>query len=167
MKIRDAELHDARALADIYDHYVLNSHATFEVDPIDVGEMERRLDNSRNRGLPFLVAVVDDEIRGYAFAQPYKTRTAYQHSVEISVYVSPQTIAKGIGSSLYQELFRRLRGSGLHAVIAGISLPNDASIRLHEKFGMTKVAHFAEVGNKFGRWIDVGYWQLVLSDRSD
>ena len=167
MKIRDAELRDAGAVADIYDHYVLNSHATFEVDTVGVEQMASRMHDSLTSGLPFLVAVADDEIRGYAVAQPYKTRAAYQHSVEISVYVRPQTIATGLGSSLYQKLFERLRRSGVHAVIAGISLPNDASIRLHEKFGMTKVAHFPEVGNKFGRWIDVGYWHLVLSDRSD
>src|SRR5690242_18445672 len=162
MIIRDAEIHDARTIAEIYNHYVLNSHATFEIDPIDVEEMERRMDDSLTRGLPFLVAEADDQIRGYACAQPYKLRAAYQHSVEISVYIHSNANARGIGSALYEVLFDRLRDSGMHAVIAGISLPNDASIHLHEKFGMTKVAHFSEVGRKFDRWIDVAYWELII-----
>ncbi|HEY2847227.1 MAG TPA: GNAT family N-acetyltransferase [Pyrinomonadaceae bacterium] len=166
MNIRDAEIHDAQAIAGIYNHYVVHSHATFEVDPIDVEEMKRRIDNSLSRGLPFLVAEIDIKITGYAYAQPYKQRAAYQHSVEISVYVDPDAIENGIGTALYEILFARLNASGVHAVIAGISLPNDASVRLHEGFGLTKVAHFLEVGRKFDRWIDVGYWELVLKDTS-
>jgi L-amino acid N-acyltransferase YncA len=164
--IRNADIHDAISIAEIYNHYVLRSHATFEIDPIEIDEMERRIENCLTRALPFLVAAVDDEIRGYACAQPYKPRAAYQHSVEISVYVSPTATANGIGTALYTTLFDKLADSGVHAVIAGISLPNDSSVRLHEKFGMSKVAHFREVGRKFDRWIDVGYWELILTDTS-
>lgn len=167
MRVRDAEPGDAEAIAEIYYYYILNSHATFELDPIDAVEMLRRIENSVEHGLPFLVADSDEKIVGYAHAQPYKQRAAYKRSVEISVYISPASTATGIGSALYARLFERLGSLDIHAVIGGISLPNDASVRLHEKFGMTKVAHFREVGNKFGRWIDVGYWQLVLPDRSD
>ena len=165
-RIRMAELTDAVSLAGIYNHYVLTSYATFEIDPIEIEEMERRIDDSLTGGLPFLTAANDNDICGYAYAQPYKLRAAYQHSAEISVYVCPESKAKGIGTALYEVLFERLRGSGVHAVIAGISLPNEASIRLHERFGMTKVAHFLEVGRKFDRWIDVGYWEIILGEIS-
>jgi phosphinothricin acetyltransferase len=82
--------------------------------------------------------------------------------VEITVYVAPENARGRIGSSLYARLFPMLQARGIHAVIAGIALANEASVALHEKFGMRKVSHFPEVGFKFGRWIDVGYWQRTL-----
>ena len=86
----------------------------------------------------------------------------YRFSVEVTVYVAPGHAGRGIGSTLYGELFPMLKTLGIRAVIGGIALPNEASVALHEKFGMRKVAHFGEVGFKFDRWIDVGYWQRTL-----
>ncbi len=97
-----------------------------------------------------------------AYAVLWKARSAYRFSVEITVYVAPGMAGRGIGSMLYSHLFAALQPLGVHAVIGGIALPNEASIALHEKFGMEKVAHFQQVGFKFNRWIDVGYWERIL-----
>jgi len=161
MLIRKADIDDAIDIADIYNYYIATSHATFEVEPVDLAEMERRIDECVAAGYPFLVAENDDdEIVGYAYGHEYRPRKAYSKSVEISVYVRPGHDGRNIGTELYTALFEVLRKGDFHAIIAGISLPNDTSIRLHEKFGMQKVAHFREVGRKFDRWFDVGFWQL-------
>ncbi|HEV8248126.1 MAG TPA: GNAT family N-acetyltransferase, partial [Polyangiaceae bacterium] len=98
-------------------------------------------------------------IVGYAYATRWRTRPAYRFSTEITVYLDPECRRLGIGSRLYEELLAKLQARGVHAAMAGIALPNEASVALHEKFGFSKVAHFKEVGFKFNTWIDVGYWQ--------
>lgn len=162
MPIRPALIDDAVDIAYIYNYYVATSHATFEVEPVDLAEMQSRIAACIDRGYPFLVCDAGDEITGYAYGHEYRERSAYRQTVEVSVYVRPGHDGKNIGTSLYEALFAEIKKTDLHAVVAGISLPNDASIHLHEKFGMEKVAHFREVGRKFDRWIDVGYWQLVI-----
>jgi L-amino acid N-acyltransferase YncA len=156
---------DAARLAQIYNHYIENSHSTFETEPIDEAEMRSRIDEGRTGSYPFLVAEDNLDVLGYAYAHQYRVRSAYRATAEVSIYLAPDSIAQGIGSSLYERLFEQLITGKFHTVVAGISLPNDASIKLHEKFGMQKVAHFYEVGRKFGRWIDVGYWQRALGDK--
>lgn len=158
MNIRQAAAHDAGQIAAIYNFYVLNTHHTFETEAITADEMRKRIGGISDN-YPFLVAEAKSEISGYAYATLYKTRQAYRFSVEVSVYVKPETIGKGIGKMLYEKLFEALADTETHAIIAGIALPNEASIKLHEKFGFEKIAHFREVGFKFGKWIDVGYWQ--------
>ena len=113
-------------------------------------------------GLPWLVREVDGRIGAYAYATPWRPRSAYRFSVEVTVYVADDARGQGHGRALYTELFAQLKALGRHAVLAGITLPNDASIALHEAMGMTKVAHLPEVGFKFGRWLDVGYWHRLL-----
>ncbi len=162
MKIRPAVLSDSAKITEIYNHYIKTSEATFEVDPIDAAEMEMRMAGVIDGRYPFLVAQDGGEIAGYAYGHQYKARAAYKRSVEASVYIRPENARRGIGQALYESLFAELNKQNFHAVIAGISLPNEASVKLHEKFGMTKVAHFHEVGRKFDRWIDVGYWELIL-----
>lgn len=108
------------------------------------------------------MAVRDGDVIGYAYASKWKGRCAYRFAVETSVYVDSSARGAGVGTVLYEALFAALRGRGIHAAIGGIALPNEASIALHERFGMKKVAHFEQVGFKFGRWIDVGYWQRLL-----
>lgn len=102
------------------------------------------------------------QLLGYCYASKWKGRCAYRYSVESTVYLSPDATGKGIGSKLYGTLLAELRQRQFHTVIGGIALPNPASVALHEKLGFEKVAQFRQVGNKFGRWIDVGYWQLLL-----
>jgi L-amino acid N-acyltransferase YncA len=160
--IRVATFTDAAAVADLYNHYVIETVATFEEVPIPATEMARRIEDVRSASLPWLVAEEGSRIVGYAYAAPWRTRSAYRYSAEITVYVGPEHAKRGIGSNLYAQLFPLLQARPIHALMGGIALPNEASIALHEKFGLRKVAHFEEVGFKFNRWIDVGYWQRTL-----
>ena len=112
--------------------------------------------------LPWLVWETDGVVIGFGYATSWKARAAYRHSVESSIYLAPDVTGRGLGSQLYAALIADLRQRGLHCVIGGAALPNPASVRLHEKLGFQKVAEFRQVGLKFGRWIDVAYWQLML-----
>jgi phosphinothricin acetyltransferase len=161
-KIREAEPRDALTIAQIYNHYVRESVITFEEDPVTTAEIARRLAEVRSASLPWLVAEDSGQVTGYAYATHWKNRTAYRFSVEITVYVAPDCIGRGIGSLLYGKLLAMLHAQSIHAVIGAIALPNEASVAFHEKFGFRKVAQFREVGFKFKRWIDVGYWQRTL-----
>lgn len=160
--IRVAKASDADRIAEIYNHYVANTVVTFEEEPVGADEMRRRMDEVSAASLPWLVAESESRIAGYAYATRWKTRSAYRFSVETTVYLAEGLGKRGLGSRLYEELFRLLKEKGIHAAIGGIALPNDASVALHEKFGMRKVAHFEEVGLKFGKWVDVGYWERIL-----
>ena len=160
--IRPIDPNDLKAVADIYNYYIANSVISFEEAPLSMEQIEQRVEKITSIGLPWFVIEENNEILGYAYAGSWNTREAYKYTVEVSVYLSPQHRAKGIGTLLYQALFKRLRELSFHVVIGGITLPNPASSRLHEKFGMTKTAHFSEVGYKFGTWHDVGYWQVTL-----
>lgn len=160
--IRDAKRQDASEIANIYNYYVTNTVVTFEEAPVSVADMSQRIQETLTIGLPWLVAENDNEIVGYAYASKWKGRCAYRYSVEVTVYLSHLATSQGWGSQLYQQLFKQLKQTSVHAAIGGIALPNDASIALHEKFGMKKVAHFEEVGFKFNQWVDVGYWQIKL-----
>lgn len=160
--LRDAKFADGAALAAIYNHYIDHTIVTFEEEPVDATEMARRVSDVQTAGLPWLIAERDGEVAGYAYATGWRTRVAYRFCTEVTVYLSKDQLGHGLGTDLYAALFERLEGSGMHALLGCISLPNEASVALHEKFGLRKVAHFPEVGFKFGRWIDVGYWQKTL-----
>jgi phosphinothricin acetyltransferase len=162
--IRSVKHSDASRLVDIYNYYIANSTATFETEPVSSEQMISRIKNIEENLLPWLVTEdKNGNILGYAYASKWKERNAYKHSVEITVYLDHNIPAQGLGTQLYTALFGNLKNLDIHAAMAGISLPNEASIALHEKFAMHKVAHFQEVGKKFGKWIDVGYWQVVLN----
>jgi phosphinothricin acetyltransferase len=160
--IREAAAPDSEVIAAIYNHYVAATVVTFEEEPVPVVEMARRIEEVRSASLPWLVAEADGRVVGYAYARPWHARSAYRFSVEITVYLAPAHVGRGIGSKLYGELLPILQARRIHAVMGGIALPNEASVALHEKFGMRKVAQFEEVGFKFDRWIAVGYWQRTL-----
>jgi L-amino acid N-acyltransferase YncA len=177
MAIRAATLSDAAAIAAIYNHYVTETVVTFEEEPVPAAEIARRIGEVQSASLPWLVAdagpdasdaadiagIADiADIAGYACATRWKVRSGYRFSAEITVYLAPGRAGQGIGSKLYGQLFPLLQARRIHAVIGGIALPNEASVALHEKFGMRKVAHFEQVGFKLDRWIDVGYWQRIL-----
>jgi L-amino acid N-acyltransferase YncA len=146
----------------IYNHFVAESVVTFEEIPVSAEELGLRMEQVSLASLPWLAAEEDHKLVGYAYATPWKSRSAYRFSVEVTVYVAPEKGGRGVGSALYSNLFPILQAQGIHAVIGVIALPNDASIAIHEKFGLAKVAHCREVGFKFGRWVDVGYWQGIL-----
>jgi L-amino acid N-acyltransferase YncA len=160
--IRVATAADAESVAGIYNYYINDTVVTFEEEAVSSAEMARRIDEVTSASLPWLVAELSDRVLGYAYASKWKGRGAYRFSLEITVYLAQDQLGLGLGSRLYSTLFPLLRDRGMHAVIGGIALPNLASVALHEKFGLNKVAHFREVGFKFGRWIDVGYWQRTL-----
>lgn len=159
--IRSAQIGDAASISGIYNEYIRNSAATFEEDDVPPDEMARRIETVL-RDYPWLVFEEHNEIVGYTYARRWRDRAAYRHTVETGTYLDARFTGKGIGTQLKQALLDELKARGFHAVISGIALPNPASVALCEKFGFIKVAHFSEVGRKFNRWIDVGYWQLKL-----
>jgi phosphinothricin acetyltransferase len=176
--VRPVRADDARAIAAIYNTYVLDTVATFEVVPVDAEEMGRRIARIVALGLPWMVAEddavvadggADSAVLGYAYAGPFRDRAAYDHTLETTVYVHSGTRGRGIGTGLYAALFAALedltpeqsRYAPVHVLLGVLALPNKASVALHERFGMSKVAHLPAVGHKFDRWVDVGYWQLT------
>lgn len=166
ISIRPAAPGDTAAIAAIYSHYVLASTATFEEAAPGEVEMAGRLQEVVGSGLAWLVAVHDRRVVGYAYATPWRGRSAYRYSVEVSGYVDPGFVRAGAGSQLYRALIDRLVVLGKRSAIAVVTLPNPASAAFHEKLGFAKVAHLEQIGCKFGRWLDVGYWQRLLDDGS-
>jgi len=179
--IRDATEADADAIARIYAHYVAETIVTFEEEPVPAAEIRARMAKVRAAGLPWLVCTAEDRndgapgeaataarpspgpLVGYAYAARWHERAAYRTSVETTIYLDRDHVGGGLGRSLYGALLDRLGARGdLHAAIGGIALPNAASVGLHERLGFVKAAHYREVGFKQGRFIDVGYWQLLL-----
>jgi len=160
--IRAATASDSDSIARIYNHYVLNTAVTFEEQAVSAKQIAERISEVASASLPWLVAEQAGQVVGYAYATKWKERCAYRFSVESTVYLDPGFVGKRFGVKLYEALFALLKEGGIHVVIGGIALPNPASVALHEKFGLAKVAHFREVGFKFGKWIDVGYWQVTL-----
>ncbi|HWA10263.1 MAG TPA: arsinothricin resistance N-acetyltransferase ArsN1 family B [Opitutaceae bacterium] len=152
---------DAGAICSIYNPYIRDTVVTFEEEAVTEAAMQQRLAAIGSK-FPWLVAELGGGIVGYAYATEWRSRSAYRHSVETTVYLASDCCGKGLGTALYRELIERLRPGGFHRAIGGIALPNEASVALHEKLGFRKVAHLTEVGRKFGRWIDVGYWELAL-----
>lgn len=160
MEIRNVKPEDAAQVAEVYNYYIQNTHQTFETEPLTAQEMLARI-NETTEKYPFLVAEEEGEILGYASASQFRLREAYAYSAEVSIYVRNAAKQKGIGTQLYEKLFDQLAETNIHAMVAGISLPNDASVNFHEKMGFSKVAHFRQIGYKLGRWVDVGYWELI------
>ena len=159
--IRKITADDALQICDIYNYYVLNTIVTFEESAVGLAEMKKRIAETQ-RKLPWFVYEENGHILGYAYASEWKSRCAYKNSLETTVYLRHGECRKGIGSRLYQKLIDTLQSMNYHALIGGISLPNEASIALHEKMGFEKIGQFREVGNKFNEWIDVGYWELIF-----
>lgn len=155
--VRDGVDHDIEQLTAIYNHYVTTSHATFDIDPITVDRRRTEWfchyrDSGPHR---LLVATAGTTILGYATSSPFRPKAAYTTTVATSVYCSPEALGRGVGTLLYGRLFHVLEGQGLHRAMAGVTLPNDASLALHRKFGFTEVGTEHEVGRKFDRYWDV------------
>jgi len=160
--IRPATLDDAGPLTEIYNHYVKHTVVSFEEDPIPTSAMRDRIAQV-TRSFPWFVAEERNSVVGYAYARPWHPRSAYRRTGETTIYLAPGFTRRGTGSRLYGTLLEELRtATSLHAVLAGIALPNPASVALHEKLGFHKAGLFRETGWKFGTWTDVGYWQLHL-----
>ena len=159
--LRPATAADAAACAAIYAPFVTDNWVSFELEPPDAAAMAERIANyCANHA--WLVAEVDGAIAGYAYGSPHRERAAYASSCDVAVYVDPARARRGIGRALYAELLPILAGRGYHAAFAGIALPNEASVGLHEAMGFTPVGIYREVGWKMGAWRDVGWWQRLL-----
>jgi L-amino acid N-acyltransferase YncA len=161
MLIRPCTPNDISAICAIYNHYIDHTVITFEETPVTLTQMQERV-NSYTQHYPWLVYEDAGEVVGYAYASKWKDRSAYKHTAEVTVYLKHDATQKGFGSALYSELIEQLKAMGCHILLGCLAIPNEPSAKLHERFGFKKIAHFTEVGLKFDRWIDVGYWQKVL-----
>ncbi|MGV3590139.1 MAG: GNAT family N-acetyltransferase [Gammaproteobacteria bacterium] len=150
---------DIGAIRAIYNHYIDNTVVSFEEQPVTDADIAARIGKVRDAGLPWLVIEQHGEVCGYAYASPWQERSAYRFCALVSVYLAPAMTGRGFGTQLYAALFAALQQTPIRWVIGGIALPNAASVALHEKMGMKRVGLHPEVGFKFGRWVDVGYWQ--------
>ncbi|HFI0618628.1 TPA: N-acetyltransferase family protein [Streptococcus suis] len=161
IEIRNAQAEDAANLVAIYAPYVEKTAITFEIQVPAVEDFANRIEKTLKK-FPYLVAVEEGKIVGYAYASTYYARAAYDWTVELSVYVQKEARGKGIGTLLYNALEKELTARGFKNFLACIALPNPASIALHEKRGYQQVAHFKKVGFKFGTWHDIVWLQKSL-----
>ncbi|HET7339538.1 MAG TPA: GNAT family N-acetyltransferase [Candidatus Dormibacteraeota bacterium] len=165
VNVRPATEKDLEAINQIYNHYVVQTHTTFDLEPITPGARREWFGHYAATGPHrVLVATDGDQVIGFATSSRFRPKPGYLTSVETSIYLTPEATGKGAGMKLYTELFRSLEGQDLHRAYAGIALPNPASIALHEKFGFKRVALFTEQGRKFGRYWDVAWFEKPLGD---
>ena len=162
--IRPVNPEDADVIASIYNHFIENTTISFEENPVTAADIKQRISGVLNADLPWLVHESDGVLNGYAYATQWKDRSAYRFTAESTVYVAHDAAKTGIGSALYKQLISQLSEQSFRSIIAVIALPNEGSIRLHEKFGFVKSGEFKEIGYKFDRWINVASWQLIIGD---
>jgi len=167
VEIRPADAEeDAAACAAIYAPYVAGAATSFEETPPGETELARRIAAAAERHA-WLVAVLEGKVVGFAYAGPHRGRPSYRWSVEVSVYVEEAHHGAGAGRALYTALLERLRARGFRTACAGITLPNEASVALHEGLGFTPIGTYQKIGWKAGAWRDVGWWQLQLAPQGD
>ncbi len=162
-QIRVATKADAQGILAIYAPIVQETVISFEMEPPSIEEMEWRIDSTLAQ-YPWLVCVEGERVLGYVYGSQFRARTAYQWSVEVTVYVHPDVHGQGVGKRLYHALFDILRQQGYVAVYAGVTLPNPASVGIHESMGFLPVGAFPLAGFKFGGWRDVGFWYMLLNE---
>ncbi|WP_409471506.1 GNAT family N-acetyltransferase [Streptomyces sp. HC307] len=165
VQVRPGVESDLEALTDLYNHYVRETPITFDTAVFTPEERRPWLLSHPEDGPHRLMVATDadsQEILGYATSSPYRAKPAYDTSVEVTVYVAPHAGRRGIGTLLYKALFEALAGEDLHRAYAGIAQPNEASARLHERFGFRYVGTYREVGRKFGRYWDVAWYEKDL-----
>jgi len=160
-----AKANDCPKMLEIYGPVIKNTVTSFEYTIPPLQEFQARFLRIHSVK-PWLVCQWDEQVVGYAYAGPHRSRKAYQWSVELSVYVAPQFYRRGIASALYASLISLLRLQGFYTGLAGISLPNDKSVRFHEAIGFTAVGVYSNVGYKFGKWHSVGWWEIPLNSHS-
>jgi len=160
--IRFVSPDDGAAICSIYNHYVENTIHTFEEKPIQIDEMRERILRI-SAMYPYLVWEDESgEINAFAYVNTWKEREAYRFSAELSVYVREGLHGRGMGRRLMGRLLEEVRKTEIRSLVSGIVLPNDPSVALHEKFGFVKIGLFREIGFKLDKWLDVGYWELIL-----
>lgn len=161
--VRPATVADAAAIQAIYAPIVEKTVISFEETSPTTAQTAERI-AAISQSYPYLVAERDGQVVGYAYAGRHSERAAYRLSVDVTVYIAEQARASGVGRTLYSALLPMLAERGFHAAFAGITLPNTGSVALHERMGFKPVGVYREVGFKFGQWLDVGWWQRLLSD---
>ncbi|NYZ13573.1 N-acetyltransferase [Azospirillum sp. RWY-5-1] len=160
--IRNAEDQDLDAILAIYNDAVVNTTAVYDYEPRNAEAQARWFAAKREQCLPVIVAEIGGAVAGFASFGPFRPWPAYLHTVENSVYIAPDRRGQGVGSALIPPLLDLARAKGLHTMVAGIDATNEASLRLHRKFGFEPVGLFKEVGWKFGRWLDLAFLQRML-----
>lgn len=161
LSIRPATVADAACVQAIYAPVVECTAISFEEEPPSIAEMAERIGATLTH-YPYLIAERSGQVAGYAYAGQHRRRAAYRTSVDVSVYIADEARRSGVGRALYTRLLADLAERGFHAAFAGIALPNAGSVGLHESMGFTPVGIYREVGRKFERWHDVGWWQRLL-----
>ncbi len=161
--VRDAREDDLPAILDIYNDVIMNTTAVYSEKPHTLQMRQDWYNDRINSNFPVFVADADGVVAGFSSFGHFRVWPCYRYTVEVSVYVDTSYRGRGISKLLLQELIDRAMAMGMHAVIAGISADNDISIKLHSSFGFQEVAHFKEVGYKFGRWLDLKFFELMLS----
>ena len=161
--IRSAHVDDLPRLTEIYNHYVVHTPITFDLDPYAIDARREWFEKFHATGRHRLfVAEVEGAVSGYAGSYQFRTKAAYDTTVETTIYCTPEATGHGIGSALYTALFESLRGEDIRMAVAGITLPNDASVALHVRFGFAPSGVFHAVGRKFGRYWDVGWYEREM-----
>lgn len=162
--VRAATLDDIPKLTEIYNHYVVNTAITFDLEPVSLEERREWFRQFAPSGPHrLLVAEEDGRVAAYAGSFRFRMRCAYDTTIETTVYCAPDATGRGLGSLLYTALFEALRGEELHSAIDAIAVPNPESIAFHERFGFTPAGVFHEIGRKFGRYWDVAFYEKPLS----
>jgi phosphinothricin acetyltransferase len=163
VEVRPATASDLSAINDIYNQYILEAHYTFDLEPWTIGARREWFTHYGTTGRHrLLVAVAEDEVIGYTTSSRYRPKAAYDVTVETSIYLAPESVGRGAGTRLYKELFKILEGEDVHRANAGVTLPNPASVALHERFGFKRIALFTEQGRKFDRYWDVAWFEKPL-----
>lgn len=163
LRIRDAVAADAEVLLAIYRPFVTDSAVSFELEAPSVEEFSRRILVAQSRWA-WLVAEWAGRMAGYAYASAFRQRAAYQWSVEMSAYLAPDSRGQGVGRALYERLIAVSVAKGYCTAYAGITLPNEASVKFHQALGFSEVGVFRRAGRKLGAWHDVSWWQRCLRD---
>jgi len=161
MQIRRATVGDAERIAEIYNWYILNTIITFETDVVSPQKMKKRIQEKIIK-YDWLVGELNQEVIGYAYYGPFRTRAAYNHTVESTIYLAHKSVGQGFGRAVYAQLLESVKSRGFREVIGVIALPNPQSIALHKKMGFEEVGVLKNVGYKFGRYIDVSLWQMSM-----
>ena len=160
--IRNAEEEDLPAILAIYNDVIVNTTAVYDYEPHTPAMRLAWFNVKKEQGFPVFVAVENGKVLGLSSIGPFRAWAAYQFSVENSIYVAAEARGKGIGKMLMPPIIDAARQLGMHTMLAGIDASNEASIQLHKDFGFEEVAHFKQVGWKFGRWLDLKFLQLII-----
>ncbi len=160
--IRQADEIDLPQILEIYNDVILNTTAVYDYEPHTLEMRKQWFETKQQQGFPVLVAEEENEVVGFSSFGPFRAWAAYKYSVENSVYVKADKRGKGIGKLLLPLLIDAAKELNMHTIIASIDATNEASLKLHKSFGFVEVAHFKEVGYKFGRWLDLKFLQLIL-----